>query len=134
MLVVETYIGKSTISGMGLFAAEDIPEGTVMWVFDPRIDRVIRQEEMSDAPELVLEYIDKYAWVGSDGHWHIGIDNDKFCNHSVNPNKGFVHEDNTFVALRDIAKGEEITEDYSTYCSGFEEFNFVRSADELCTK
>lgn len=125
MLIVKTYIDKSTINGIGLFAGEDIRLGQVMWVFNSRFDSIIRQDEMSRYPELVQKYVDKYAWVGrDDGHLYIGIDDDKFCNHSDTPNKGYVHEDNTFIALRDIAKGEEITEDYSTHCF---------CGDELCS-
>ena len=39
MLVVKTYINKSKIHGFGLFAGENIKKGTVIWKFNPVIDR-----------------------------------------------------------------------------------------------
>jgi len=115
MLVIPTYVAKSPIHGLGVFAAEDIPKGTIMWVYNQHIDTVIRKDEMGEAPDHVKEYLDKYAWTDNDGHWCIGVDNDKFINHSDTPNTGYVQTSMVFLALRDIAKDEEITEDYATF-------------------
>jgi hypothetical protein len=38
MLTVKTYLDKSNISGIGLFAGENIKKGTITWKFNPHID------------------------------------------------------------------------------------------------
>ena len=111
MLVTSTYIDKSPIHGIGLFAAESASKGTILWEFNPIIDRVISKDELADLPKPVQEWLVRYAWQ-EDGHLHIGIDNDKFINHSSDPNGG---GDDPFIALRDIEVGEEITADYRTF-------------------
>jgi len=115
MLIIETYLDKSPLHGIGLFAGEDVPKGTIMWVFNPQMDSVIRKDEMGDTPEHVRAFLEKYAWTDNDGHWRIGIDNDKFINHSDTPNSGELQGSFVWIALHDIKKGDEITEDYSTF-------------------
>ena len=41
MLQVRTFIEKSQIHGFGLFAAENIPKGIVVWEYNPTIDKEI---------------------------------------------------------------------------------------------
>ena len=115
MLTIETYLDKSPIHGIGVFATENVPEGTIIWTFNPLMDSVIRKDEMGDAPEHVRTFLEKYSWTDNDAHWHVGIDNDKFINHSDDPNTGFLPVPYVFIALRDIQKDEEITEDYTEY-------------------
>ena len=115
MLIVKTYIDKSPIHGIGLFAAEDILKDTIVWTFNPQIDSIIRKDEMSDVPEHVRAFLTKYAWVDNDGHWRIGVDNDKYINHADNPNTSFLPAPYVFIALRDIRNDEEITQDYAEY-------------------
>jgi SET domain-containing protein len=98
MLVIKTFIDKSPIHGIGLFAAEDVPEGTIVWTFNPRIDSIIRKDEIGDVPEHVREFLTKYSWTDSDGHFRIGVDNDRFINHSSTPNTVFLTESYTFIA------------------------------------
>ena len=116
MLVIPTYLAESPIQGIGVFAAMDVQKGSTIWIFDPRVDLIVRPAEMRGAPQHVIDDLDKFAWVNDDGDWVIGIDNDKYTNHSDNPNVGPYRElDTMTVALRDIATGEELTEDYSQF-------------------
>ena len=41
MLLVRTYLDRSAIHGIGLFAAERIPKGTVLWRLEPSIDLLL---------------------------------------------------------------------------------------------
>jgi len=116
MLVIPTYLADSPIQGTGVFAAENVQKGSTVWIFDHRVDRIIRPDDVGDLPAHVIDFLDKHAWLDNNGYWRIGIDNDKFTNHSDNPNVGPYRDMNSMtVALRDIAKGEEITEDYSQF-------------------
>ncbi len=45
MLLINNYVGKSEIEGVGVFAAEPIAQGTVIWRFDDDFDRLIPVEE-----------------------------------------------------------------------------------------
>lgn len=115
MLLTDTYVDKSNIHGLGLFSNEDVLKGTILWVFNPVIDHIIRKDEIADLPEHTQDWIKTRAWEDGDGHYRIGIDNDKFINHSSDPNSGFFPDAYVWIALRDIKKGEEITEDYTSF-------------------
>ncbi len=109
MILVKTTTGPSKIQGTGLFADEFIPKGTDIWRFSPDVDTA--QDEPAD---LHFAYISKQT-----GKYIIPGDDSEFINHSDNPNIGTryekgVPEDINF-ALRDIAKGEELTLDYRSF-------------------
>lgn len=109
MLKVRTYLDKSNIHGIGLFAAEDIPKGTITWEFYPDVD-IVLEEFAFGAVEF--EFVTKYAFQDKQlGKWILSADDDRFTNHSDNPNTGPL-PDGRMVALRDIKKGEEITSKY----------------------
>ena len=115
MLIIKTYINKSPIHGIGVFAAEDVDAGALLWEFNPLIDKAIPEAELDSLPAHVKEWVIIHAWLDSDGNRCIGLDDDKYINHSDNPNTQYVTESNTFVSLRDIKKDEELTEDYTEY-------------------
>ena len=52
MLLVRTRLGPSTIHGIGVFADEDIPRGTIVWSFNPLIDKALTDEEIEGLPAL----------------------------------------------------------------------------------
>jgi len=109
MLKVRTYLDKSNIEGLGLFAAQDIPKGTVTWEFNPTIDKELNE---FIANRIEFEFIEKYAFNNKQlEKWLLSSDNDRFTNHSENPNTGPL-PDGKKIALRDIKKGEEITANY----------------------
>ncbi|TIO47875.1 MAG: SET domain-containing protein-lysine N-methyltransferase, partial [Mesorhizobium sp.] len=41
MLLVDVYLDKSPIQGIGVFAKHRIPKRTLIWKLDPRFDRRI---------------------------------------------------------------------------------------------
>ncbi|KAL3826378.1 hypothetical protein ACHAXA_008586 [Cyclostephanos tholiformis] len=119
-------IRPSTIAGRGVFALEPIKRGTLVWEYAigrsvveyrnesdlrTRLDGATRQEARD-----VLEHI--YIW--KDAAVEI-IDDAKIWNHTPNPNTGY-HPDDPDIggglgsyALRDIAAGEELTDDYGDH-------------------
>lgn len=108
MLLVRTYTNKSRIHGIGLFAAEPIPAGTPAWQFDPEVDKT------SALP--YAEPLDKYSWRAEGSLWVLCGDNARFMNHSKHPNiKSNFDLAKPDTAIRDIAAGEELTVDYSTF-------------------
>jgi uncharacterized protein len=114
MLLVKTYISASSIHGVGLFAAEPIAKGTVIWRFDERVDRRFTKKEREDLPEPARSFVATYSYpefVGSDVYLVDG-DHARFMNHSDTPNTDC--EVDT-VATRIIGVGEELLCDYRQF-------------------
>ncbi len=112
MLLVRTKIAKSSIHGNGLFADEDIAKGTIVWSFNPLIDKILTDEQIQSLPAHIREHIDTYSFIDDGMHILCG-DFGIFVNHSDTPNLGSAGDDS--VAIRDIKRGEEITDDYDSY-------------------
>lgn len=99
-------IRKSTITGRGIFATEMIPRGKIIFIMKGRIiySEVHTKRDAMLCPHRVG--IGKNLWMEPD------MKCVRYINHSCRPNAG-IKGRVTFVALRDIKKGEEITFDYS---------------------
>ena len=114
MLRVRTCLGKSEIpgAGIGLFAAEDIPRGAVIWQRDEGFDLVI--DEADWPPGVPDDFLRFYGFSPAGaGRYVVCLDNARFMNHSRTPNGV---GDRETVAARDIKAGEELTEDYRNLC------------------
>ncbi len=120
MLLVSTYVGKSDIEGVGVFAAMRIPRGTLIWRLNPDFDRVIPASSYEDMPDVMKELLDRYAYPSPDqpGHLVYEVDNGRFMNHAEDPNADFSAFGGGY-ATRDICAGEEITCDYRQFYEGF---------------
>lgn len=103
---MKIYIGKSKLHGKGLFAAQDIKKGEIVFIIKgKKVNFLIDSEKSAKIAGLNWVGIGKNEWIDPINHC-------VYFNHSCDPNtaiKGKV----TVVALRDIKKGEEITFDYS---------------------
>jgi SET domain-containing protein len=120
MLMVKTRLGPSDIAGIGLFAAEHIPKGTVTWRFMPAYDRLLTEADIDNLPEPARSNILDHVYLdAASGQFVLCADNARFMNHADNPNTAGVHESGSIegfdVATRDIAAGEELTCDYRTF-------------------
>lgn len=117
MLLVKTCVRQSPLHGLGLFAEEDIPAGTILWRFEPLLDRLIREAELDTLPEEVARFIDIYSEHFPDlGVLVLSGDNDRYTNHSDSPNTEVILPNGPEArvrAVRDILAGEEITCDYT---------------------
>src|SRR5262245_1691105 len=115
MMLVRTNIAASSIEGLGVFAAEPIPKGTVVWRFDMRFDRLIAKTSLGDAPKALQEYLERYGYdYYADARFIcVDVDDGVFMNHSDDPNCDWSQPDQG-IAKRDIGAGEELTCDYRT--------------------
>lgn len=116
-MLVRTYVAKSKIHGLGLFARDSIRRGTPMQMDNPVFDIILTQAQVNTLFPIARQYIYRYAWTDSYGLMHIGVDNDKYCNHTEDPNMGLPKGEGSeiCVALRDIKADEEITEGYRLF-------------------
>ena len=114
MLLIKTYLDKSPIHGIGVFADEFIKKGTLVWKFNPLIDIILTPEQRQKLPEVTRDFIN-YISVpypfGADNYC-LSLDNAQYMNHSDDPNMGPDAKKGGDIALRDIPKGAEMTVDY----------------------
>ena len=121
MLLVSTYVAPSEVEGVGVFAAEKIRKGTVVWRLEPNFDRLIPIDKYHSSPAYLKELLDRYAYPSPDKPDFIvyEVDNGRFMNHSEAPNTDF-SDSGGAKALRDIEPGEEITCNYADFFAGYE--------------
>jgi hypothetical protein len=112
MFLIKTRLDKSKIHGIGVFAVAKIPSAAPVWRFEPLFDKTIRETDLERLPEHVQEHVRIHAEHFPElGVYRLSSDEDKYMNHSSEPNLR-VTEDDFLVAIRDIAPGEELTIDY----------------------
>jgi hypothetical protein len=120
MLLVKTYLDKSAIHGIGVFAGERIAKGGKIWRFVEGFDRCYTLKQFKKLPKPARDFLQNYGYR-VDGEVLFTVDNDCHTNHSDTPNTylkaGYV------IARRAIRKGEEITVDYREFdpalCAAF---------------
>ncbi len=123
MFLIRTRIGPSQIHGIGVFALDAVPEGTLVWRYEPDFDRIVTRQEAESAPAAFRAYLDAYAYPSADlgGATLLCCDHAKFLNHSDTPNT--VERPFASLACRPIASGEEITCHYGSFCVGWRGFD-----------
>ncbi|MDQ3012648.1 MAG: SET domain-containing protein [Acidobacteriota bacterium] len=62
MLLVKTKLGISSVHGIGLFAAQFIPKGTVTWEYHPDFDTAYDEEDLVRMSAPAREQFLKYAY------------------------------------------------------------------------
>ncbi len=116
MLLIKTYLDKSSIHGIGVFAGETIRNGTKIWRFAIGFDRFYSHKKLAKLPKPAREFIKLhgYKW-GSEVL--LSMDHDSYMNHSDKPNT--YYHDGYVIARCDIRKGTEITNDYRSFETAF---------------
>lgn len=109
--------------GYGVFATELIPEGTIVYVKDS-LELVVTPTDFLCHNKAMKEVIEKYSYIDEKGNRIISWDFAKYVNHCCNCNTistGYGFE----IAIRDILKGEQITDEYGT-------FNIEKEMELVC--
>jgi SET domain-containing protein len=116
MLLVKTYLDKSRIHGIGVFAGEFIRKDTKIWRFVIGFDQYYSLNKLRRLPKQARDYLNCYGF-----RWEnevlFSVDNDAHTNHSDTPNTYL--KNGYAIARRNIRKGEEITYDYGEFGKGF---------------
>lgn len=120
MMLVPTYVAPSLIEGVGVFAAEPIRRGAVIWRLDPNFDRLVPGDSVGGLDPVMQAFIERYSYpLMSDPRLLVvELDNGRFMNHSERPNTRFDDPDAGY-AIEDIAAGEEILCNYAEFDPGF---------------
>lgn len=99
--------------GYGVFATAFIPKGTIVYVKDS-LEVVIAPNNPLLIDSQYQKTINHYSYIDENGNRIISWDIAKYVNHCCNFNTlstGYGFE----IAIRDIKKGEEITDEYGLF-------------------
>jgi len=108
-------VRRSKIGGKGVFAKENIPEGTRLVIFGGKIMFI---DEIKNLPKNLQQYpmqIEERFVLGPHQN-QTEIEDTDYFNHSCEPNSGFKGQI-FLVAMHDIRKNEEVTFDYAMVVS-----------------
>lgn len=103
---------SSYIHGTGLIATDSIQMGEIIW----RRDAQMQTFSLHEIQTWTQTEQDTFFWFAfqCDAETFIyTLDDDGYMNHSCNPNTWW-QDDETLIARRDIAAGEEVTYDYAS--------------------
>lgn len=141
MLMVKTYVGKSPIHGLGLFAAEPIEKDQEVSRFVPGFDSICEAALFATLPPSAQVFLRCYGFplamlaeqLGRPpsellGGWALEVDNMRFCNHSDTPN---LSSTGPVRALRDISENEELFQRYYDYNPDYEFIDPITQEEAL---
>lgn len=120
MMLIPTYVAPSSIEGVGIFAAENVPAGTPIWRLDPNLDRLLSPEQIAALPAIHREFVERYGYPypHDPSLTIIELDNGRFMNHSTAPNTRFSDPDSGFTTVA-IQAHDELVCDYSEFDPNF---------------
>ena len=85
MLLVKTFLDKSPIHGLGVFAGQFIRKDTKIWRFVEGFDRFYSAKQFAKLPKPARDFIAQHGYR-VDGEILLTADNDHHMNHSDAPN------------------------------------------------
>ncbi len=125
MIIVPTFLDKSSIHGFGIFSTEFIAKGTKIWEYDPRFDITFSEQEFETLPPSVKKEVEIHCYQPEPGgpvfyESTMG----KYMNHSRKPNVDF-QSVGVGMATRDIQPGEELTCDYRHFMADVSHISYL---------
>jgi len=96
--------------GWGVFAQRPIPLGTITWVRDP-LDQSLARQQANCLPDILQSALRRFAFLDDRDDIILCWDLARYINHSCEPTCLTTHW-GAEVAIRNIAAGEELTDDY----------------------
>ncbi len=129
MYLIPIIAKPSSIDGNGVFAMNAVPEGTIVWKFDPTHDCVMSVDDYNKSSQDIRDELYHVAYLSKATHRYVYPpkgDPARFTNHSTHNNLTAMTDTNIseepyFVANRDIAAGEEITNNYIEFEDAYTE-------------
>lgn len=99
--------------GVGVVATRPIAAGTIVWVRDD-LDLRIPDVSLRKMPDLVARQFTRHAYLDEQDEWTLCWDIARFVNHHCDCNC-LVTPWGLEIACREIAVGEEISNDYALF-------------------
>ena len=112
MMLIDTYLDKSKIHGVGVFSNQNVKKGERIKEVRPEFEIEFNSDNLPKMPLALAKFIDTHSYERELGSKILvmGIDNEKYLNHSDDPS---VSDDG--IALKDIKIGDEITINYKDF-------------------
>ena len=112
MMLIDTYLDKSKIQGVGVFAKENAKKGERIKEVRPEFEIEFNSDNLPKMPLALANFINTHSYERELGSKILvmGIDNEKYLNHSDDPNV-----DDEGYASKDIKIGDEITINYKDF-------------------
>jgi SET domain-containing protein len=109
MFLIDTYLDKSKIHGVGVFSKQNVKKGGKIKEVRPEFEIEFDQNNLPRMPLALANFIETHSFQKELGSniLIMGIDNEKYINHSKDPNV-----DDDGITLKDIKVGDEILMDY----------------------
>ena len=85
MFRVATFISRSSIHGFGVFAAEDIPKGAIIWELDEAADWILTEKEMAAFPAKLQEQMIAWTYQADDGNYVRAEHRRRWADHGGEP-------------------------------------------------
>lgn len=119
-------VGLSPTHGLGLFARMRIPRGTIWWrvrlsdviaVNRFQFEALVASEQSPRTKAVIDAFLEFGYYVKGFDTLFLIADNGRYVNHSFEPNSAVCPDSDGLcsITLSDIAAGDEICEDYTTY-------------------
>jgi uncharacterized protein len=99
--------------GVGVVATRKIAAGTIVWARD-NLDMRIPDASLQKMPDLVVRQFTRHAYLDEHDEWTLCWDIARFVNHHCDCNS-LVTPWGVEIACREIAAGEEISNDYALF-------------------
>lgn len=100
----------SQLIGIGVFATDFIPRGTIVVIRD-EFDFSFKNEEFELLPDAMQEAMYRHMYRDKSGDLILSWDHARYLNHNCHSNT-LMTDYNLEIAVRDIEAGEELTTDY----------------------
>lgn len=115
MMHIKYKLDVSPAHGIGLFAAEAIKKGDLVYTPSPLLDVNITEEQFDTLSDSEKQEMRWWGFLDPQTKkWHVDFDVTHFVNHAIpgtiTQDPGYV--DAYLVAARDIQPGEELTQNY----------------------
>lgn len=107
-MIKNVEIQETESKGKGLFALKDFKKGET--IFRNQRGRIVKKKDLPNLSEDDSEHLNELDWEV----WEIMNPPGRFINHSCDPNAVPTEssDEATYIVLRSIKRGEEITVDY----------------------
>jgi SET domain-containing protein len=115
MIHVTYKLKVSDLHGIGLFAAQDIAKGELVYTASPTLDLNITQAQFDSLDQKEKHEVLWWGFFDQPSQmWHVDFDVSKFINHSYDATvtQNEAYDEAYLVASREIEVGEELTQNY----------------------
>lgn len=112
MFLIPIVVRESPVDGQGVFVEQDVVRGTRIYQHEDLLDRNIMPAEFQKLSSAEQARVKHFGYlIDAQGTLRVDHDEVRYINFSTTPNIG-PDDSGALIALRDIARGEELFEYY----------------------